>query len=60
MTENKLSRPMIIILIIYLFCCIFRGLEYFLIRTDESFFGEAFIHKLIGILILGLALIFSI
>lgn len=40
---------------IYVLCFIFRFLEYFLLRTDETFWGEAFIHKLIGIVILLIA-----
>jgi len=42
-------------LLIYLLCFAFRGLEYFVLRTDWTFFGEAFVHKLIGIAILCLA-----
>lgn len=40
---------------IYVLCCIFRFLEYFFLRTDETFWGEAFIHKLAGIVILFIA-----
>lgn len=53
MNESKLintkTKTILAVLIIYFLCFGFRALEYFLIRTDETFFGEAFIHKLIGI-----------
>ena len=53
MNESKLintkTKTIVAVLIIYFLCFGFRALEYFLIRTDETFFGEAFIHKLIGI-----------
>lgn len=44
------------ILAIYAVCFLFRCLEYFLIRTDQTFWGEAFIHKLLGIAICFIAL----
>lgn len=41
--------------VIYLLCFMIRFLEYFILRTDETFWGEAFVHKITGIVILLLA-----
>ena len=56
MKKDNYIHPVLFVLIIYLICFSFRTLEYLLFRTDQSMFGEAFIHKLLGILVLGIAL----
>lgn len=49
------QAPFLTVLAIYLLCFLFRVYEYFILRTDQSFWGEAFVHKLIGIAILFIA-----
>lgn len=45
-------KPVVTVFMIYMLCFAFRVWEYFVLRTDQSFVGEAFIHKLVGIGIL--------
>ena len=54
--KNAKSKPVIFIFGFYAVCWAFRVVEYFLIRTDQTIIGEAFIHKLIGIGLLAMAL----
>jgi len=49
------KRPVQFVLVFYLGCFLFRFIEYFIIRTDQSILGESFIHKLIGIGLLVVA-----
>lgn len=52
---DKKERILSAVIFIYFLCFAFRIMEYFLLRTDETFWGEAFVHKLAGIVILFIA-----
>ena len=39
-------------LAVYCLCFVLRVVEYFCIRTDATVIGEAFIHKVLGIIVL--------
>lgn len=53
---KKIKNPLLMVIAIYILCFVFRLVEYFTMRTDQTFWGEAFLHKLVGILILCNAL----
>lgn len=52
MNERKNKNAVSMVLGIYVICFVFRAVEYFFLRTDQTVLGEAFIHKLTGIVIL--------
>lgn len=52
---QKGKKVLSIVLIIYMLCYIFRLVEYFILRTDQTWIGEAIVHKLLGIAILFFA-----
>jgi len=55
---NRIKKHSILYcLVIFIICAIARIIEYFLIRTDESFLAENFLHKLFGIMLLSVILI---
>ena len=55
MQEHSVTKPFITVCILWIICFILRMAEYLLLRTDQTILGEAFVHKLLGILVLYLA-----
>lgn len=51
----KKERILSVVVGIYLLCFLFRILEYFILRTDQTVLGEAFVHKMAGIAVLVIA-----
>lgn len=56
--KDQYVRQIQVVLIIYLVCCILRIAEYMILRTDQTFWGESFVHKLLGLVLLVPALSF--
>lgn len=58
---NKKSKILFTVLFIYILCFMFRWFDYFILRTDQTFLGEAIMHKVIGIMIFyGITKIYAI
>ncbi len=53
---RKNLKPFAVIFTVYIVCYAIRMVELMLLRTDQSFWGEAFIQKLAGVVILVLAM----
>lgn len=56
MEKNIKKQPILSCIIIFSICGIARLTEYFFIRTDETFFSENFLHKVLGIIVLTIVL----
>ena len=52
MLNRLLKKPILSCSIIFIICSVARVIEYFFMRTDETFLSENFLHKLFGILLL--------
>ena len=52
MLNQLIKKPILSCSIIFVICSVARLIEYFYIRTDETFLSENFLHKLFGILLL--------
>ncbi len=52
MKKYILNKPILSSIFIFILCIAVRMIEYFIIKTDETFIAENFIHKLIAIIIL--------
>lgn len=52
MSVMKEQKIWSVVLGTYVLCYFFRILEYFVLRTDQTWVGEAIVHKVLGIVIL--------
>ena len=52
MINRLIRKPILSCSLIFIVCSIARLIEYFYMRTDETFLSENFLHKLFGILLL--------
>lgn len=52
MLNQLIKKPILSCSIIFVICSVARLIEFFYMRTDETFLSENFLHKLFGILLL--------
>ncbi len=55
MKDIEKKRPVLSCVILFAICGLFRIIEYFVIKTDETILAENFFHKAIGIAVLAIA-----
>lgn len=56
MKDIEKKRPVLSCIILFAICGVFRIIEYFVIKTDETIFAENFFHKAFGIAVLAVVL----
>lgn len=54
MNHKTIKNPLFMVFTIYIFYYLLHILEYFVLRTDQTWVGEAIIHKLLGIIIMAI------
>ena len=52
MKKEKITKPFTLVAAIYILYFILRVMDLFILRTDQTWVGEAIIHKLLGIVIM--------
>ncbi len=57
MEKKNQGKALSVVMLVYIVCVVFRLFEYFILRTDKTWVGEAVVHKLIGIAILFFAIL---
>lgn len=55
-SDSHIKRPFIFILAFFIVTTVLKDIEFLLIRTDETVLGDCFINKLIGIILIAIAL----
>lgn len=54
MKKEKITKPFTLVAAIYTLYFILRVMDLFILRTDQTWVGEAIIHKLLGIVIMSI------
>lgn len=54
MKKEKITKPFTLVFAIYILYFILRVMDLFILRTDQTWVGEAIIHKLLGIVIMSI------